>query len=129
MTSRGCPYRCVYCSSNLIFGKTHRYYSDERIIREVHHMMDNYGADGIQFYDEVFTMNRKRVMKLCQSLIDDGCPVPWTCFTRVNLVDRELLEKMAEAGCYQIFYGLESGVQRLLDLVQKDITLEQTRTA
>jgi len=129
MTSRGCPYRCVYCSSNLIFGKTHRFFSAERVIREIHHMIDHYGADGIQFYDEVFTMNRKRVMALCQALIDDGCPVPWTCFTRVNLVDREMLEKMAEAGCYQIFYGLESGVQRLLDLVQKDITLEQTRVA
>ncbi|MBN2385034.1 radical SAM protein [bacterium] len=129
MTSRGCPYRCVYCSSNLIFGKTHRYYSTGRVIREIHHMIDDFGADGIQFYDEVFTMNRKRVMALCQALIDDGCPVPWTCFTRVNLVDQELLEKMAAAGCYQIFYGLESGVQRLLDLVHKDITLEQARQA
>lgn len=129
MTSRGCPYRCVYCSSNLIFGKTHRYFSCQRVIKEIHHMIDNYGADSIQFYDEVFTLKRSRVVELCRALIDDGVPVPWTCFTRVNLVDRELLELMASAGCYQIFYGLESGVQRLLDLVQKDITLEQTRTA
>lgn len=129
MTSRGCPYRCVYCSSNQIFGKTHRYFSTKRVLNEIHYMIDNFGVDGIQFYDEVFTLNRKRAMNLCQALIDDGRPLEWTCFTRVNLVDQELLEKMAEAGCYQIFYGLESGVQRLLDLVQKDITLEQSRKA
>ncbi|MFN7975561.1 MAG: radical SAM protein [Acidobacteriota bacterium] len=129
MSSRGCPYRCSYCTSHMTFGKTHRWMSDEKVIGEIEHLMKDFGVDGLQFYDETFTMNRPRVMKLMDSMMRRGIKVPWTCFTRVNLVDKELLDKMAEAGCYQIFYGIESGVQRLLDLIKKDHTLDQARNA
>ena len=129
MTSRGCPYRCSYCTSHMTFGKTHRWMSTEKVMGEIEELHDKFGVDGIQFYDETFTMNRPRVMELMDALIASPLDVPWTCFTRVNLVDQELLEKMAEAGCYQIFYGIESGVQRLLDLIKKDHTLDQARNA
>lgn len=129
MSSRGCPYRCSYCTSHMTFGKTHRWMSTEKVMGEIRHLMDDFGVDGIQFYDETFTMNRPRVMELMDAMIEQGFDIPWTCFTRVNLVDQEILEKMAQAGCYQIFYGIESGVQRLLDLIKKDHTLEQARNA
>ena len=129
MTSRGCPYRCAYCAGSLIFGKSFRYHSTDRVIEEIKALTDKYNADDIQFFDETFTANRKRIMELCDKIISNKLKIEWSCFTRVNLVDKELLNKMKEAGCYQIFYGLESGVQRLLDLVNKDITLEQSRKA
>jgi radical SAM superfamily enzyme YgiQ (UPF0313 family) len=129
MTSRGCPYRCAYCAGSLIFGKNHRFHSAERVIEEMKILKEKYGADGIQFFDETFTVNRKRVIELCDKMIEEKLCLEWSCFTRVNLVDKELLKKMKQAGCYLIFYGLESGVQRLLDLIQKDITLEQSEKA
>ena len=129
VTSRGCPYRCAYCAGPLIFGKTHRFHSVKRVIEEIKLLKERYKADSIQFFDETFTINRKRVIELCDEIIREKLGLEWSCFTRANLVDRELLRKMKQAGCYLIFYGLESGVRRLLDLIQKDITLEQSEEA
>lgn len=129
MSSRGCPYRCSYCTSHMTFGKTHRWMGTDKVMGEMRELIDRFKVDGIQFYDETFTMNRPRVMKLMDAIIESRLGIPWTCFTRVNLVDQELLDRMAEAGCYQIFYGIESGVQRLLDLIKKDHTLDQARSA
>lgn len=129
ITSRGCPYRCTYCNSPQTFGQTHRWNSAERVFDEIRHLKEAYGVDCIQFYDETFTLNNKRVFELCDKLINEKMGMPWSCFTRVNLVTKELLLKMKEAGCYQVFYGVESGVQRLLNILKKDITLEQIKTA
>lgn len=129
MTSRGCPYRCTYCSSPLIFGRSFRYLSTENVMKEIKQLINIYGADSLQFYDETFTINRERVIELCNAMIQEKLNIEWACFTRVNLVDKELLQKMKMAGCYLIFFGLESGVQRLMDLIKKDITLEQSRNA
>jgi len=129
MTSRGCPYMCSYCAGSLIFGKTHRYHGTDRVIKELKEIKEKYGSDDIQFFDETFTANRKRVIELCNKMIKNKLNLEWSCFTRVNLVDRELLAIMKKAGAYQIFYGLESGVQRLLNLIRKGITLEQSRKA
>ncbi|PIN68607.1 hypothetical protein COV93_08850 [Candidatus Woesearchaeota archaeon CG11_big_fil_rev_8_21_14_0_20_43_8] len=129
MTSRGCPYRCAYCSGHINFGRSFRYFSTQHVIDEIKHMIKDFGIDGIQFYDETFTVNKKRVYELCDAMIANKIDLPWACFTRVNLVDEDLLRKMKGAGCYQIFFGIESGNQRLLDMIKKDITLEQARTA
>jgi radical SAM superfamily enzyme YgiQ (UPF0313 family) len=99
------------------------------VIEEIKAMIRDFKIDGIQFYDETFTVNRQRVLTLCDALVANKLTLPWSCFTRVNLVDPELLAKMKQAGCYQIFFGIESGNQRLLDLIKKDITLDQARQA
>jgi radical SAM superfamily enzyme YgiQ (UPF0313 family) len=129
MTSRGCPYRCAYCSSPQIFGRSFRYLSTKKVMEELEELKTKYGADSVQFYDETFTVHRERVIELCDAMIKKKLNMQWSCFTRANLVDKELLTKMRKAGCYLIFFGLESGVQRLIDLIQKDITLEQSRNA
>lgn len=129
MTSRGCPFNCAYCAGSLIFGKTHRYHGTERVIEELLELKNKYHADSIQFFDETFTANRARVIELCNKIIERKLKIEWSCFTRVNVVDKELLLKMKEAGCYLIFYGYESGNQRLLDLIRKGITLEQIKNA
>ncbi len=129
MTSRGCPYRCAYCSSPQIFGQSFRYLNTENVMRELRELRNVYGTDSVQFYDETFTVHRQRVIDLCNEMIKENFNMQWACFTRANLVDKELLQKMKQAGCYLIFFGLESGVQRLIDLIKKDITLEQSRNA
>lgn len=129
MTSRGCPFRCTYCTSHMTFGKTFRFHSPKRVVEEMLELKNKYGADTIQFYDETFTLNRNRVMELCREIIEKKIKIQWACFTRVNLVDKPLLEKMKEAGCYQIFYGVEAATQKLLDLIHKDITLPQIENA
>lgn len=129
MTSRGCPFRCTYCTSHMTFGRTFRFHSSQRVIQEMLSLKKEFSADSIQFYDESFTLNRKRVMELCDEMLKQKINLPWACFTRVNLVDRELLKKMSAAGCYQIFYGVESATQRLLNLIKKDITVEQIEKA
>ncbi|MEK6885662.1 MAG: radical SAM protein [Nanoarchaeota archaeon] len=129
MTSRGCPFNCAYCAGSLIFGKTHRYHGTDRVIEELIELRDKYHADSIQFFDETFTANRPRVIELCNKMIERKLNIEWSCFTRVNLVDLELLKKMKAAGCYLIFFGYESGNQRLLNLIRKGITLEQSRNA
>ncbi len=129
MTSRGCPFNCAYCAGSLIFGKTHRYHGTDRVIEELLELRDKYHADSIQFFDETLTANRARVIELCNKMIEKKLNIEWSCFTRVNLVDLELLKKMKAAGCYLIFFGYESGNQRLLNLIRKGITLEQSRKA
>jgi len=129
MTSRGCPFNCGFCSSHEVFGRTHRFQSTERVLAEIRNVVQEQGADEIQFYDESFTANRKRVLDLCAGLRREFPRLRWTCFTRADLVKPELLREMKKAGCYQVFYGVESGVPRLLELVNKRIPPEKTKQA
>ncbi len=129
ITARGCPFRCAYCAGGRLFGRTFRHHGTNRVIQEIRILLEEYGADAIQFYDDTFTLVKSRVYDLCSEIIRQGLKFQWSCFTRVNLVDESLLGAMREAGCYQIFFGIESGVQRLLDLIQKDQTLDQARAA
>ncbi|MCD4666611.1 B12-binding domain-containing radical SAM protein [archaeon] len=123
LTSRGCPYRCIYCSK--IFGRTYRHHSVKRIIQEMDILINKYGAKEIIFRDDTFTIDKKFVRDLCNEIINKKWKIKWTCMTRVNLVDENLLKLMSKAGCWSMHYGVESGSQRLLDLIQKDIKLEQ----
>src|SRR3989344_1476246 len=129
LASRGCPFRCAFCSK--ISGTKYRAHSIERVINEIKILLDEYGAKDIIFRDDTFTINRSFVFDLCKKIKEDGLNkrMEWSCMTRVNLVDLELLKTMKEAGCWSIHYGVESGNQRLLDLIDKSITIEQIKNA
>jgi radical SAM superfamily enzyme YgiQ (UPF0313 family) len=103
--------------------------SPNRIIEEIRFLKEKYDIDGLQFYDDTLTFNKERIMKLCDLMIAEKINLPWSCFTRVDCVTEELLKKMKAAGCYQIFYGVEAGSQRLLNLMNKGITIEQIKNA
>jgi radical SAM superfamily enzyme YgiQ (UPF0313 family) len=125
ITSRGCPYNCIFCSK-AVFGKKYRSNSPAYIVNEIQFLKERFGVKEIKLYDDVFTLDRKRVIAICTQLKDYGIDIPWSCETRVNLVNSELLRVMKDAGCYMIEYGVESGNQRVLDGLKKGITLEQT---
>jgi len=128
ITSRGCPYQCAYCSKP-IFGGKFRGQSPERVVEEVAYYRERFGVKELAFYDDVFTLNKKRAYAIADGLIKKGLKIHWTCETRVNLVDKELLHHMKQAGCYAIAYGIESASQEILDTLHKDITLEQAEEA
>lgn len=128
VTSRGCPYRCSYCSKP-IFGNKFRAQSPERIIEEISYYKEKFGVKEIAFYDDVFTLDKKRAYAIADNIIKKGLKICWTCETRVNLVDKELLRHMKQAGCYAIAYGIESASPEILDTLNKDITLEQAEEA
>ncbi|MFC2001901.1 B12-binding domain-containing radical SAM protein [Chloroflexota bacterium] len=128
VTSRGCPYHCAYCSKP-VFGSKFRAQSPERVIEEVVYLKEIFGIKEIHFYDDVFTLDKKRTHAIADSLIKRGIKIFWTCETRVNLVDEELLRHIKQAGCYAVAYGIESASPEILNTIHKDITLEQIEEA
>lgn len=127
ITSRGCPYRCAYCSKN--FGNTYRKMSPERVVSEIDLLVRMYGVKEIHFYDDDFTIDQKRASEICDKIIEKGLDISWSCTTRVDLVSFELLKKMKKSGCWLISFGVESGNQQILNTIRKGYTLNQVRDA
>ena len=128
ITSRGCPYKCSYCSKP-IFGNKFRAQSPERVVAEIAYYQENFGIRELAFYDDVFTLNKERAYAICDSIIQKGLKICWTCETRVNLVEKRLLLRMKQAGCYAIAYGIESASPEILDAIHKGITLDEVEEA
>lgn len=128
LTSRGCVYQCGFCS-NGVFGKKYRGQSTLRVVDEIIYLQRRFGVKEIAFYDDVFTLRKGRAYGIADEILKQGIKLSWTCETRVDLVDEELLKIMKRAGCYSISYGLESGSQKILDIINKNITLEQSEKA
>lgn len=126
---RGCPYRCTFCSNNAVFGKKIRSRSPEGVIDEIRHVKKCYGAQEISFWDDTMTIQKSWISEFCDRLIKDKLDITWTCYSRADAVDKNLLKKMKRSGCFNIFYGFESGTQKLLDRIKKDITLAQIEKA
>ena len=128
MTSRGCPFHCTFCDRS-IFGNTTRFHSTERVLAEVEWMIRELGAKEIRFFDDTFTLKRDRAAEICAGLKDRGLNIPWTCLTAVKAVTPKLLKKMKAAGCWQVLYGLESGDDKMLELLGKGNSVEANRNA
>jgi GT2 family glycosyltransferase/radical SAM superfamily enzyme YgiQ (UPF0313 family) len=128
-TSRGCPFHCTFCSVGSIWGKKYTCFSAERIVADIDYLMKQYGAQGIYFREDNFTVNRERTEKFCQLLLNRNIKITWACETRVDTLDRELVGLMQQAGLAALYFGVESGSQDVLNRLQKKITPEQTRAA
>jgi len=128
-TSRGCVFGCTYCNKSS-FGKTFRVKSPERIVEEFT-KIKKMGFREIHIIDDGFTTNIKRAKKICDLLIEAKVNIGWSTVVgiRVDRVDYELLVKMLQAGCYRVYYGIESGNQEILNNIKKGITLEQVKKA
>jgi radical SAM superfamily enzyme YgiQ (UPF0313 family)/ubiquinone/menaquinone biosynthesis C-methylase UbiE len=123
--ARGCPFDCAFCCR--IFGRRIRHHSVERLIEEVGILVDDYGAKEINLEADTLTLDRGFVHTLCEGLVESGLAerMAWTCESRVDTVDAEMLKTMKAAGCWQISYGVETGSQRLLGLIQKGISIDR----
>jgi len=128
-TSRGCPFDCTFCSVGSIWGRRYTYFSAERIVSDIEHVVNHYGAKGIYFREDNFTLNKKRLYEFCNLMIAKNLDIPWVCETRASSLDRETVELMARAGAKGAYIGVESGSQRLLEFMHKTIKLEDVRHA
>ena len=129
ISSRGCVFWCDFCSTVRMFGRGYRMRSPKNVVDEMQLIHDKYGIEQVTFYDDAFTVDRNRVMKICDELHARKLHMTWDCGTRVDMVDRELMKTMREAGCIAVWLGVESGSEAILGAMNKKIKLEQTRLA
>ena len=121
MSSRGCPYQCVFCSKA---GQKYRCRSAKSVVDEIEALKYRFNIRGVNFLDLTLTANRKHVEELCQEMITQKLDVVWWCESRAN-IQLDLLDLMKEAGCVSIALGVESGSKRILSSAKKGITIDQ----
>jgi radical SAM superfamily enzyme YgiQ (UPF0313 family) len=124
VTSRGCPAGCKYCIKHVTYQNTLRVRSAEHIMEELEHLV-NLGITNIHMYADLFTVNREHVMTLCNAIIERGLKIRWTCNSRVDYVDEEMLRLMGKAGCWLISWGIESANELVLKRARKGYKKEQ----
>jgi len=125
--SRGCPFSCSYCLKSM-YGTEYRKKPLEKMIEEIRYSIEKFGIKNAYFIDLEFCINKKLVESLCDYLIEKQYDFHWTCQTRFDSVDPGLIKKMKKAGCEIIHFGVESGSQRILDLINKGEIILQMKT-
>ena len=124
LASRGCPGVCTFCSKKT-FGTRTRYFSVDRIVEEFFLLRDKYGAKDVAVWDDNFVTNHEIVFAVCEQLKKRNFNIPWSVESRIDVVNRKVLYALKEAGCTFIAYGIESGSQRVLDHINKQVTKEE----
>lgn len=127
LAGRSCPFSCNFCYNTL--GYPVRVRSPESVVHEIMVLKERYGITFIQFMDETFLAGRGRVKRLCDLLIREKAEISWKCQTRSDTVDYETVQMMREAGCIDIFLGIESGSDRILRSMNKKTTVAGNREA
>ena len=124
LTSRGCPFNCTFCH-NSFRGLKFRMNSPEKVIEEIKLLKEKYRIDNLFFIEDNFFANLERVKKICELMIENDLVMPWGANSRVDNLDKEVLELAKKSGCVQITFGWESGSQRMLDIYNKRTKVEQ----
>ena len=122
-TSRGCPCKCIFCARN-VYGRSYRGHSAEYVLRMINFLVERYGVRSVSFEDENFTVNKQRIVEICKVLMRKKYDLKWGCVARVDMIQEENLKLMKKAGCTSISFGIESGSQRILDILGKNLKLE-----
>ena len=125
-TSRGCVYWCEFCTTVRMHGRKYRMRSPKNVVDELEMLFKTYGMTKFTFCDDAFTVDQARTEELCSEILKRGLNIQWNCGTRVDMITKELLMKMKEAGCISVWFGVESGTQQVLDAMKKGITPELT---
>lgn len=127
LSSRGCPYGCVFCSRS-VFGRTYRAHSPEHVLKEIEQLVER-GVREVRFVDDLFTLDRARVMAICDGIISRKLNLTWSCEMRVDTADSDMVRKMRQAGCWAVGFGIESGDPDVLKIIDKKINLDLVRKA
>lgn len=127
ITSRGCPNNCSFCASPFLYERKVRFHGVAYILGMVDELIHTHGFNGLCFVDDVFTLNKKRLLELCNGLKKFN--VPWRCLARTDTVDIEMLQAMKDSGCCQVDFGIESGAQKILDAAHKNVAVETQKQA
>jgi anaerobic magnesium-protoporphyrin IX monomethyl ester cyclase len=125
-TSRGCVFWCEFCAAVRMFGRRFRMRSTKNVVDELEYLHNTYGATNFTFCDDAFTVDQARTEELCEEIKRRKLKIKWNCGTRIDMLTKELLIKMKDAGCISVWSGVESGAQQILDAMAKGIHVEQT---
>lgn len=129
LSSRGCVYHCNFCPMSKIFKNKIRYHSPNYFVDMVEYFYKRYKIKNYIFGDNNFTLDKKRAKKICDEIIKRKLNIKWSCMTRSDGVNFGLLKRMAQAGCFEVFYGVESGSSKIQKITGKNLNLTLTRKA
>ena len=129
MTSRGCPFKCEFCSVNRFFKGKWAFRSPGNVADELEELIADRGVRHVYFSDDLFSLNHQRTIAICKEILDRKLDLIWMAETRVDCVNEEMLAWMRKAGCYRVYYGVESGSPRILKSINKGFTTAQVRRA
>ena len=125
ISSRGCVYWCDFCTTVRMFGRRYRMRTPKNVVDELQYLKKRFGANRFTFYDDAFTVDQDRVLEICREIKNRKLKIEWDCETRVDMVTKELLVEMKNAGCESIWFGVESGSKKVLDAMRKGISPSQ----
>ncbi len=129
ITSRGCPFGCIFCSAPKMFGRGVRFRNPKLVVDEIEMIYREFGFEQINIVDDTFTVKEQHVQSICDGLMARGLKIRWSVYSRVDTISPRLLSIMKEAGCSWVCFGLESGSQEILDRIKKGITIAKSREA
>jgi len=127
--SRGCPFRCTFCTAHSYYGKKLRYRSPENIIMEINEVVSKFNIRNFLFHSDTFNFRKEYVSKLCALIKSQNLKIKWMSNSRVDILSLKMAEEMKKAGCWLVSLGTESGSQMILDKTKKGITLDQSKQA
>jgi radical SAM superfamily enzyme YgiQ (UPF0313 family) len=125
--ARGCPYTCAWCSRS-VFGETHRRRSPRNVADEVERIVADHRPDALWYADDVFTIHYRWLFDYVKELKQRGLRVPFECISRADRLNEEVVRALADGGCMRLWIGSESGSQRVLDAMDRRVTVEQVRS-
>jgi radical SAM superfamily enzyme YgiQ (UPF0313 family) len=128
ITARGCPYKCRWCSHQ-VYGMTHRRRKPCAVVNEVEWLLNTYGPDMVWIADDVFTIHHGWLRAYAAEMSKRSLRVPFECISRADRLSPEAADLLAELGCFRLWIGSESGSQRILDAMERGVTVEQVRSA
>jgi len=125
ITTRGCPFKCTFCDVAPMWGREVYARSIENVIEEIKFLYEKYNQKISGFEDDTFVLSKKRVLKFCSEFNKEDLDIKWGCHGRIDLMDANLMKNMHDSGCNQIYYGVESGSNRILDTIKKGFKIEK----
>jgi anaerobic magnesium-protoporphyrin IX monomethyl ester cyclase len=127
VSSRGCPFDCVFCNSTTLWSRKWRSRKAEKIVEEMQYLIEHYGRKTFVFNDDSFNIDKKRTLQICETIISKKLDILWTVPIRVDLISTEIADKMKQAGCYSVSIGIESANNEVLRRMNKSNTIEKIK--